>query len=141
MQHLNTLWQAVNVASSVTELARQSQTYHFNVSGAVTFYLQAESAAVRVTRWNEPKVEVTAQLQAAFGWRVATDQDDAGVYVVARRRPVVGTLSSALFSVLVPLDAYLIFKLADGRVTLNHIDGTLQVPPLESGGATLLLKS
>src|SRR5690242_21920152 len=118
MQHLNTLWQAVNVASSVTELARQTQTYHFNVSGAVTFYLQAESAEVRITRWNEPKVEVTTQLQAAFGWRVATDQDAAGVYVVARRRPVVGTLSSALFSVLVPQDAYLILKLADGRVTL-----------------------
>jgi hypothetical protein len=140
MQHLNTLWQAVNVASSVTELARQSQIYHFNVRGAVTFYLQADSAEVRVTRWNEPKIEVAATLQAAFGWRVATDQDDAGVYVVARRRPVVGTLSSALFSVLVPYDAYLILKLADGRVTLNHIDGTLQVPPMASGGATLLLK-
>jgi hypothetical protein len=82
-----------------------------------------------------------AQLQAAFGWRVATDQDDAGVYVVARRRPVVGTLSSALFSILVPQDAYLILKLADGRVTLNHIDGTLQVPPLEAGEIKLLLKS
>jgi len=34
----------------------------------------------------------------------------------------------------------LILKLSDGRVTLNHIDGTIQVPPLESGGATLILK-
>ena len=140
MQHLNTLWQAVNVASSVTELARQSQTFHFNVNGAVTFYLQAESSEVRVTRWNEPKIEVMAQVQAAFGWRMKTDQDDAGVYVVARRRLVVGTLSSALFSVLVPQSTYLILNLSDGRVTLNHIDGTIQVPPLESGGATLLLK-
>jgi hypothetical protein len=138
MQHLNTLWQAVNVASSVTELARQSQTFHFNVSGAVTFYLQAESAEVRVTRWNEPKIEVLAQVQAAFGWRMETDQDEAGVYVVARRRLVVGTLSSALFSVLVPQDTYLILKLTDGRVTLNHIDGTVQIPPLASGGAIVL---
>lgn len=138
MQHLNTLWQAVNVASSVTELARQSQTFHFNVSGAVTFYLQAESAEVRITRWNEAKIEVMAQVQAAFGWRMETDQDDAGVYVVARRRPVVGTLSSAVFSVLVPQSAYLILKLTDGRVTLNRIDGTLNVPPVNAGGEIVL---
>ena len=138
MQHLNNLWQAVNVASSVTEFARQSQTFHFNVTGEVTFYLRAESAEVRITRWNEPKIEVTAQVQAAFGWRMETDQDDAGVYVVASRRPVVGTLSSALFSVLVPKNAYLILKLADGRVILNHIDGTLQVPPAAVDGAIVL---
>ncbi|MEO8607069.1 MAG: hypothetical protein ABI690_04275 [Chloroflexota bacterium] len=138
MQHLNTLWQAVNVASSVTELARQSQTFHFNVNGAVTFYLQAESAEVRVTRWNEPKIEVMAQVQAAFGWRMETDQDEAGVYVVARRRLVVGTLSSAVFSVLVPQSAYLILKLSDGRVTLNHVDGTIQVPPALTGGEIVL---
>jgi hypothetical protein len=138
MQHLNTLWQAVNMASSVTELARQSQTFHFNVKGAVTFYLQAESAEVRITRWNESKIEVMAQVQAAFGWRMETDQDDAGVYVVARRRLVVGTLSSAVFSVLVPQSTYLILKLTDGRVTLNHIDGTIQVPPANAGGEIVL---
>jgi hypothetical protein len=138
MQHLNTLWQALNVASSVTELARHTETYHFGVRGAVTLYLQAEGAEVRVFRWTEPKIEVTAQLQAKFGWRMATDQDDAGVYVVARRRPVVGSFSSALFKVLVPQSAYLILKLADGRVVLEHLDGTLHVPPLDAGGAIVL---
>lgn len=138
MQHLNTLWQAVNVAASVTELARQTQTFHFSVSGAVTLYLQAESAEVRVTRWVEPKIEVTAQLQAAFGWRLATDQDEAGVYVVARRRLVVGTLSSAVFSLFVPQDTYLIFKLTDGRVVLNHMNGTLYVPAADAGGSVVL---
>jgi hypothetical protein len=134
MQHLNTLWQAVNVASSVTELARQSQTYHFGVSGTVTFYLQAENAEVNVTRWNESKIEVTAQLQAAFGWRVATDQDEDGVYIVAHRRPVVGTLSRAKFSVFVPHDTFLIFKLNDGQVTLEHVSGTIHVPPMNADG-------
>jgi len=138
MQHLNTLWQAVNVASSVTELARHTQTFHFGVRGAVTFYLQAENVEVRIFRWTEPKIEVTAQLQAAFGWRLGTDQDEAGVYVVARRRLVVGTLSSAVFKVLVPRDTYLMLKLADSRVVLEHLDGTLHVPPLEVGGAIVL---
>ncbi len=131
MQHLNTLWQAVNAASTVTELARQSETYHFNVSGAVTFFLQAESAEVRVTRWTQPKIEVTATLQVPFGWRLATDQDEAGVYVVARRRAVVGTLSRASFVAYVPQDTYLLLKIGDGRVVLEHVSGTLHVPAMD----------
>ena len=51
MHHLNTLWQLVNAASTVTELARQSQTYRFGVREPITFYLRAESAVVQVVRW------------------------------------------------------------------------------------------
>ncbi|HEX2905952.1 MAG TPA: hypothetical protein VHO69_03785 [Phototrophicaceae bacterium] len=129
VQHLNTLWQAVNAASQVAELARQSQTFHFGVTKPVTFYLQAEGAEVRIKRWLLPQIDVTVQLQAAFGWRIATDQDDAGVYVVAKRRPVVGGLSRATFSVAMPADIYLILKLADGRVVMDGVSGTLSLPP------------
>ncbi len=129
MQRLNTLWQAVNAASTVTELARQSQTYHFGIHRPSTFYLQAESAEVKIIRWREPKIEVTAQLQAPFGWRLETDQDEAGVYVVARKRPVVGGLSRASFTVFVPQETYLILKLLDGRVIMEHIEGDLHIPP------------
>jgi hypothetical protein len=131
MQHLNTLWQAVNAASTVTELARQSQTFHFGVSKPITFYLQAEQAEVRLTRWAQPKIEIAVQLQAAFGWRMTTDQDEAGVYVVARRRPLVGGLSRATFAVFVPQDTYLVLKLTEGRLTLEHVDGEFHVPPVQ----------
>ena len=47
----------------------------------------AKHAEVRVSRWEFPRIEVTAQLQAPWGWRVESEQDDAGVYFVARRRP------------------------------------------------------
>jgi hypothetical protein len=130
VQHLNTLWKAVNTVSAVTDLTRHSQTYYFGVRPATTFYLQTEAAEVRVFRWSPLKIEVTAQLQASFGWRVATDQDDAGVYVVARRRPVVGNLSSAVFKIYVPEDAYLVLKLDDCRLIQEHLDGTLHLPPL-----------
>lgn len=138
MQHLNTLWQAVNAASTVAELARQSQTFHFGVVKPVTLYLQAEGAEVRVKRWGMPQIQVTAQLQAAFGWRVATDQDDAGVYIVAKRRPVVGGLARGTFHVSVPHDTYLILKLADGRVILDDVSGTLHIPPLAVNGVVEL---
>lgn len=133
MRHLNTLWQIVNAASTIGELARHSQTFHFNVSGPITFYLQSENAQVQVFRWALARVEVTAQLQVPFGWRIATDQDDAGVYLVARRRMVVGAASSAVFNVTVPHDAFLLLKLANGRVILEHVDGVLHIPPPDVG--------
>jgi len=130
MQHLNTLWQLVNAASTVTELARHTQTYRFGVmSGPITLYLRAEQAEVQIARWGQPQVVITAQLQAAFGWRVASDQDEAGVYFVARRRPVVGGLSRALFRVSVPYNTFLVLKLDGGRLTLEAVHGTLELGP------------
>ncbi len=130
MQHLNTLWQLMNAASTVSELARHTQTYRFGaMSGPITLYLRAEYAEVQITRWRQPQVVITAQLQAAFGWRIASDQDEAGVYFVARRRPVVGGLSRALFRVSVPYETYLVLNLNSGRLVLDDVDGTLELGP------------
>ena len=129
MQRLNTLWQAVSAVSELSELTRRRQTYHFSTLGPVTFYLRAERAEVRVTRWAQPKIEVAVILQASFGWRVATDQDEAGVYIAARRRAFVGGLSRAVFNILVPHDAFLDLHLEDGRVVLEHMRGSLLIPP------------
>lgn len=138
LQHLNTLWQAVSAASAVAELARHSQTFHFGVPQPITFYLQAEYAEVRLKRWGYPRIEVTAQLQAAFGWRVAADQDDAGVYIVAKRRPVVGSLSRAVFDVSVPGDTYLMLKLSEGRLVIEDVSGALHIPPPDADGRVAL---
>jgi hypothetical protein len=134
MQHLNMLWQLVNAASTVSELARQSQTYRFGVIGPITLYLRAENAVVQVSRWQQPMVEISAQLQAAFGWRIVTDQDEAGVYFVAKRRVVVGGLSRAVFRVNVPGDTYLILKLHNGHILLEDVDATLNIAPQDSTG-------
>jgi hypothetical protein len=134
MQHLNTLWKAVNAASVVTDLARTSHLHSFIVTTPITFYLQAEHTTVHITRWSEPKIEVNAQLQAAFGWRLAADQDEAGVYVVAKRRAVVGGLSSAIFHIALRHDTHLILRLTDGQVILEGVDGTLHIPPPERAG-------
>ncbi len=141
MQHLNTLWQALSAASELRDMTRRRHTYYFSTFGPITFYLRAENAEVQIMRWTLAKVEVTAMLHGSFGWRIAADQDEAGVYVVARRRALVGNLSSALFTVIVPQDTLLVLKLDDGRVVMEHINGTLQIPPLTSDSAIQLLSS
>ncbi len=133
-KHLNTLWQVVNAASTVADFARQSQTYTFPITSPVTVYLQAEQAEIRLVRWGQPKVDVFVQLQAAFGWRIATDQDTDGVYMVAKRRMIVGGMSRATFTLTVPHDAYLILKLHESSLLLAAVDGTLHVPPKDAKG-------
>ena len=141
MQHLNTLWQTLNAVSELREMTRRRQTYYFSTLGPITFYLQAENAEVQVLRWTQPKVEVTAVLHGSFGWRVATDQDEAGIYVVARRKPLLGSRSRALFTVIVPHDALLVLKLDSGRVVMEHVSGTVQIPPLATDSVVHMLPS
>lgn len=129
MQKLATLWQIVNAAAQVAEMARSADTYRFGVTGAAAFYLHAAGADVRITRWMQPLIQVSARLNAPFAWRIETEQDDAGVYFVAQRRPVVGSLAGAVFHVSIPPPTHLILKLEGCRLTLEEVDGTLEFPP------------
>lgn len=134
MQHLDTLWKLVNAAGSVREMAIQRKTFAFAVHPPITFFLHAETASVEVARWNKPLVEIDCELQASFGWKLHAEQDEAGVYVVARRRPVLGELARAHFKVRAPRDTYLVLRLGDGRVVLDDVRGTLRIDPPEAGG-------
>lgn len=129
MQHLSTLWKIANAASEVAEIARSSEVYRFNVTDNLTFYLHTAHAEVRIRRWEEDRIEVMAHLQAPFGWQLRTDQDDAGVYFVARRKPVVGNLSGAVFSVMVPTTTNLLLKLDQCRLVLDDVTATVTLPP------------
>lgn len=129
MDRLNALRQVLNTASEIRDLTRTQQRYHFNTVGPVVFHLAAENCEVRVLRWSQPKIEVMIQLQAPFGWRVAHDQDEAGVYFVAQRRAVVGNIASAIFELILPEDTHLTLKLKQGRVILEGVDGALEIAP------------
>ena len=137
-KHINTLWQVVNAASTVADFTRQSQTYTFAVGQAVTVFLRAEQAEIRIVRWSQPRVDVFVQLQAAFGWRIATDQNADGVYVVAKRRLLVGNLSRATFTLTLPHDAYLILKLKESNLLMSDINGEFHVPPQAANGQLYL---
>lgn len=140
MQKLNALWQLASAASAVRDMTQHTRTYHFAVKGAVTFYLRAENADVTVFRWARPMIEVTARLQGAFGWRILTDQDDAGVYIAAGRRAVVGGFSSARFEICVPHDTYLVLNLTGSSLTLQHLEGTLHVAPPDGAHSLITLR-
>lgn len=130
MQTLNRLLQLTDAAAVLADLTRQKHTYTLPVMpNAGTFYLHAENAAVRVVRWGKAQVEITVETRPPLAWRTATDYDEAGVYAVVLRRLGMGTLSRSVVTALVPQQMHLVLRLRDGLVSLDHVHGTLYIPP------------
>ncbi len=129
MQHLNTLTQLVGAASTVMDWARSSQTYTFLLKSGGSCYVHIGGGEVRIARENIHQIEIAAQLQAPFGWRISAEQDEAGVYFVALRRALVGSLANASFLIRIPHDAYLTLKLEHTRLALEDVSGIFELPP------------
>ena len=113
---------------AVPRVSQQSYVQVFNVQPPITVYVRASHCRVGVRRDPAPKVTLQAEMYRAFGLEFATEQDEAGVYIVARRKPVVGKLSRAEFSGTVPPDTRLAFHLTPGDVVLQDIDGMIELP-------------
>ena len=139
MQKANRLLQVMQAASSVAEIVRERQTYQFGVVGEASLYLHLQGAEVRLFRWNRPVIEITAQLQLGPGWRIAHDQDDAGVYFVARRRRWSGGLASATFSISIPDTTHVMLRLERCQVWISDLSGSFDLPALSTDPAPPLL--
>ncbi len=102
----------------------------FPVRPPVTVFVRASQCQVTVHYHDLDHVELHASLYAGFGMRLVVEQDEAGVYVVARRRRLLGLLSRCEFTLTVPTYCHLAFNLTPGTVRLQDLNGPLQIPPL-----------
>ena len=68
-------------------------------------------------------------LRAGFGWQLTTDQDDAGVYVVAKRKPVIGSIARGKFHFTLPQGVYISLKLTQCQLCLDDLTASLDLPP------------
>ena len=114
---------ADTAASATTKTFIQS----FEVSLPTTVYVRASMSEVTLRYKPGNRVEVSANLRASFGWELVAEQDDAGIYIVAKRKPLVGQLSSANFDLSVPPGANLMFNLTPGTVRVMNINGKFNV--------------
>lgn len=127
MQNLNHLLQA---ASVIQDIARHKQTHTLPIlSDSPIFYLHTDDAAVRIVRWERHQAEITIETRFPFAWRVATDYDENGVYVVAIKRPGFGTLASGAIHALIPMHTHLVLRMNGGLLSLDHVRGTLDIAP------------
>jgi len=128
MQHLDNLWKAVNLVGAVRDLAVESKTYQWDVTPPMTFFLHVEHADVTLKRHDIDIIKATTEIQAGFGWQVVTDQDDVGVYIVGKRKPLIGTIGRAKFEITVPHTVHVTLKLENCQLTLDDVNTTFDLP-------------
>ena len=129
MRHLDNLWKALKLAGAARELAIETRRFQWEVTTPSTFFLQAEYADIRLSTHDRLEVLAKVELQAGFGWQLATDQDEAGVYVIARRKPLIGSIGRAKFDITLPQDLHVSLKLEHCQLCLDDLNTTLEFPP------------
>src|SRR5579859_3420850 len=120
-----------STAETAATVTTKSFTQYFDVTLPTTIYVRASQCQVSVQYQAGSQVKLTADLRASFGWEVATEQDEAGVYIAARRKLVVGQLSTARLVLTVPPGANLVFHLTPGSLRFVNIDGQITIPGLQ----------
>lgn len=132
MQHLEHLWKVVSLVGQVRDLAIENKRYQFTLGQPATFYVHVAYASVQITYHDQPDLIIDAQFQAGFGWRVQTDQDAAGVYLVGQRRAVVGGISHARFQVLLPANVYTVLRLENASYSVMDVTREVHLPSLNN---------
>lgn len=130
MRTLRTAWKALEIVGAARELAIETRRFNWEAAARTTFFLQAEYADIRLATHEQPIVEAKIKLQAGFGWQLVTDQDEAGVYIIAKRKPVIGSIGRARFDVALPADALISLKLEKCKLCLDDFSGAFDWPQL-----------
>lgn len=94
-----------------------------------TFYLEADYAEVKLSRAEGENLYLGVKLRASMSWKLATDRDEAGVYVFAKRKPLIGNIGRARFQVRVPRGAHISLQLKNCVLCLDDLVSNLDLPP------------
>lgn len=117
---------ALETAADVVPRGEQSFVQFFPVNAPLTVYVRASHCHLTVRRHELSRVELSANLARAFGVELATDQDEAGIYIVARRKPVVGAIARLDLTLTLPSGVHLAFHLTPGAVTFADLNGVAE---------------
>lgn len=132
MRLLDNAWKALKLVGAARELAIETRRFNWDVAPGSTFFLQAEHADVRLVTHGRPEVLAKVELQAGFGWQLVTEHDEAGVYIIARRKPLIGSIGRSRFDITVPDDIHISVKLDQCMLCLDDLNISLDLPPFAS---------
>jgi hypothetical protein len=118
----------VVTAETAASATTKSFVQYFEIALPSTVYVRASQCEVTVHHRAGTRVELAANLRASFGWELVAEQDEAGIYIVAKRKPIVGRMSTARFTLTVPPEVNLVFDLTPGAVKLASINGKITLP-------------
>ncbi|MCY3917047.1 MAG: hypothetical protein OXG49_13650 [Chloroflexi bacterium] len=129
MRMLDNFWRALRIVGAAREMAIETRRFNWKVAAGTTFFLQAEYADIHLVSHDRPEVLAKVELQAGFGWQLAADQDEAGVYMIARRKAIIGSLGRATFDIRLPRQAHISLKLENCQVCLADLNTALDLRP------------
>ncbi len=107
----------------------------FTITLPVTIYIHAAHSQVVVHRAKgdqTDRIELEAMMRGAFGLNLSVEQDEAGIYIIARRKPVAGALARIDFKVTAPPEARILAHLTPGVLMLEDVDGTVEALPIRA---------
>ncbi len=131
MRRLGNFWNAINLISAARDLAVETRRFQWDVSIPNTFYLDAEHADIRLSWHDGLQVLAKLELQAGFGWQWTTDQDVAGVYVVVKRKPLIGSIGRGKFAFTLPRGVHISLKLDHCQLCCDGLQTSLDLPPFQ----------
>ncbi len=129
MAQLDRLWRALKLIGSARDLALEKRRYQWEVEPPNTFFLNAEHADIHLKPHDEARILTSIELRGSFAWQVATDQDEAGVYIIARRKAIVGSIGRGRFDVLLPRGIHMSLRLENCRLHMDDLNGDIEFPP------------
>ncbi len=132
MPILDNIWKALRIVGAARELAIETRRFNWEVAAGTTFFLQAEYADIQLVAHERPEIQAKIELQAGFGWQLATDQDEAGVYVIARRKALIGSIGRANFDIKLPQQTHISLKLENCQLCFAKLSTALDMPPFVS---------
>lgn len=128
-QTLRKAWRALEIIGAARDLAIETRRFSWDAPAGRTFFLQAEHADIRLATHEQGTIFAKIELRAGFGWQLVTDHDEAGVYIIARRKALIGNVARARFDITLPADLHVSLKLEHCQVSLVNVNAALDLPP------------
>ncbi|MXX82609.1 MAG: hypothetical protein F4Y70_03940 [Chloroflexi bacterium] len=129
MARLGGLWRALNLLGSARDLAVERRRYEWAVQPPKSLFLAVEQSDIHLKPHDEARIVATIELRGGFSWQIATDQDEAGVYIIARRKAIVGSIGRGKLHILLPPGLRLSLALAHCRLRMDDLNGEIEFPP------------
>lgn len=126
---LEKAWKAFKLLGAARDIAIETRRFHWDVRPGATFFLQAQYADIRLAANAGRQIAAKIELQAGFSWQLVTDQDEAGVYIIARRKSLIGSMSRGRFDIALPRDAHISLKLEHCQLCLADLHTALDLKP------------
>ncbi len=129
MSRTDRLWRAFKLLGAAWDLTVQKRRYQWDVRSPNTLFLQAENADIRLAPHDKSQILATIELRGGIGWQLTTEQDKAGVYIIARRKALIGSIARGKFTLWLPRGLHISLRLTACQLRLDDLHASIDFAP------------